>query len=95
MTESEKDTESGSQSVPQRKARHIWPYLLHILIFISYSVTFLTATSFWTYQEIDRTVAYSMSSVSKLIDLEASELTPYLLEYHAMRVHCMRIFVSA
>lgn len=61
MANSEKDTEDRTRNVPQRKAQHVWPFLLHVLIFTSYSVAFLTATSFWTYQEFDRSVAYCPS----------------------------------
>ena len=75
MADSEKDTEDGTRKVPPRKAHRVWPFLLHILIFTSYSVAFLTATSFWTHQKLDRSVAYCPSLFSDSFEHEDDKLT--------------------
>ena len=68
MAEMEKGseyTEIGTPGVRKNKARYLWLYLLHILTFTSYSVVFLTATTFWKSQDSENDFAYCMSSIVK------------------------------
>ena len=68
-------TELGTPGVRRYEARYWWLYLLHILIFTSYSVAFLTATTFWKSQDSINDLVYCVSSIVKSFHSSRCELT--------------------